>query len=1187
MALQKQLVPLPIDKGLETKLDPKQEEIGYLRQAVNVVYETIKLLRKRNGYDLIDDELITGSSLPTPIRLSKYKKELLAFTETKLYAYSQTRLKWIEKGTLYPASTVSRDVYQGSTDQTQICGAEVEGFYIYTWKDNSDNIRYSVQDSIDGSFLVSNGLVAAGIRPHIGSINNKVFIFYIDGTTIKFKTFSILEPQTLSSATNATATVNGTNKLMDVVSCNERVYVAFNSNSVGSELALFYVTATNTVSSVLNIASQMASHALNITCDTSERLIISYSNGSTIRYTIYPAPITAATLAATTIETINNVVNCTVVEGNTAGTYKVYYEVQATNTRNNYIKSADLTIGGTVTNVAVFKRSVGLAATAFKNGTTTLISGVHDSDLQGTYFIFDESGAVVTKHQSQRAPGTFTTGVLTPVSELGDSKFFIPNEVKNRIEADGTADSTTSGVSYTILDLDPEIKYQNAELADALHICSGTLNMYDGATISEHGFHIYPEDLTQISPVPAVIATTTEGVTGVTEVQRLTYSAAPAAGTFTITIGAETTAAINWNDSNATIKGKLEALTAITTVTVTGSFATYHEISFDAPQGPYDQAVIGSNSLVDGGAVAITVTPTTITDGVLAVSEVQTLTFQGVPTAGTYTIDIDGETTSALNWSQGAPEIKTALEALPSITTVTVTGTMASGFTITFTNPVAPIDQLTLPSNSLTTVGTVGKMSNGNYGYVAVYKWTDNTGKDHRSAPTPVALNVILAGGTSKQAVVVRVPTLRVTSKSNVVIELYRTEDAGTTYYKVTSDLSPTANDTTVDYVDITDTLSDAELIQRELLYTTGGVLENIAAPACSLITVHGNRLAVVEPDSNRVWFSKINGAGEPVEFTDLIYRDVDPVGGTLSCILSLNEKLAVFEKDATFFITGDGPNNLGQQDNFSTPEIISSDIGCLRSASAVLTPSGIMFQSRKGIWQLTGGLELQYTGSNVEQFNDSVITSAKVIGELNQIRFITDTEIALVYNYNLNRWATFDNHGGLSSVVIENDYYYLREDGAVYKENRTSFGDNSSAIKMVVETGWLSLSALQGFQRIYHAMILGSAKSPHKLRVRVAYDFIDAWAQDVLIDTADFINYAAYGEDSPYGSGSPYGGSGNLHQMRVDFARQKCQAIKILIEDAQDEIGEGLSLSSITLRAGAKEGSNKLGAGNTYGTSS
>jgi hypothetical protein len=89
------------------------------------------------------------------------------------------------------------------------------------------------------------------------------------------------------------------------------------------------------------------------------------------------------------------------------------------------------------------------------------------------------------------------------------------------------------------------------------------------------------------------------------------------------------------------------------------------------------------------------------------------------------------------------------------------------------------------------------------------------------------------------------------------------------------------------------------------------------------------------------------------------------------------------------------------------------------------------------------------------------------------------------------------------------------------------------------------------------------------------------------LIDPAEFIDATPYGEYSPYGEPEevPYGGAGNLYQIRIDLEQQKCQSIKIKIEELQADAGEGLTLSAMTLQVGVKTGTNKLPAANKFGT--
>lgn len=1390
MALQKSLIPLPIDLGLNTKVDPKQEDLGYLRTAENVVYETLKLLRKRNGYDNLSLENLDGSNLENIKILSKYKKELVAMSIGSLNTLSTSTNKWVEKGVLYPSEIKTKVILRNSSDQTKSSGCYVESFEVYAWEDSRGGVRYSVLDSDNKSFVVSDTqLAASGVRPIVCNIQNTVYVFYGDSTNLKYKTFEISNPETLSSPTTVKTDLKS-NGIVDAVSVQNNIYLVYNSNT--DELSLFKINVSGTATSSLAFTGETPSHALTIFADAQHRILFAWSNGTDLSYAVYPSNLISAILAPTAVITESeNIVNVTIGQ-NDDSEYTIFWEVEAEDNYNHMVRKASIELDGTVGSDEDLIRSVGLASKAFLFNNTLFLSVVHDSQLQPTNFVIDENAKFVTKYNNQNSSGLVEGGVLNKVYNTEDSKFLISSQTRGRSFSNDNAYYSLNGVSSTLLNFAPEKMFQNKFLADNLHICSGLLKMYDGKTVVEHGFNVFPENLKQISPIlvtPTITvegqlgvsevqkivfspvprsgtfsltlgaettslmpwdattatiesalealtavtgatvtggtatsiqitidspqqdfallsvsnntlrsyavtvtgATTTQGVTAVPEVQRLDFSSVPDSGDYTITIGAESTTALAFNASNATIKAALETFTAITTVTVTGNYTDGIVVTFDAPVQNFGTMTVVDTLLT--GATPVTVFPSMTTEGIAGVSEVQTMTFSEVPTAGTYTIDINAETTASIAYNASNATIKTELEALASITTVTVTGSYAAGISITFDNPVAPIAQLTVSSlltgavgnasvatvteitkgvtqvsevqtlsfeavpisgsftmtigaettsainytmgateiqaalNALTVVVActvtgsfsagftitfadpvtgvslievtnntlssvviaAGEISDGNRAYVALYRWTDNTGKDHFSAPTLNALTVIFNGETETQSARIRVPTLRLTEKENVVIDLYRTEDAGTVFYKVTDDLDPIFNDKTVDYIDIDDITSDTDLIDNELLYTTGGVVENIAMPACSLIAVYQNRIAVVGEDENRVFYSKQVEEGKPVEPTDLITKYFDPVGGEISAISDMSGSFVAFQKDACHWISGQGPLNTLQQDDFTTPEIIASDIGCVDSDSVVLTPNGLMFKSRKGIYILTPGYKISYIGDKVELYNSSTITSANVVGELNQIRFTTSEEIALVYNYNLDRWATFTNHGALSSVVIENDYYYLREDGSIYKENRTSFSDASSPIKMKLQTGWLSFNQLQGFQRVYHALILGTYKSAHKLIVKTAYNFIEAFQDQVTADVSDFIDSTTYGASTPYGSQSPYGGARNasLYQMRIDLEQQKCQSVKFQIEDAQDTIGEGLSLSSITLRVGGKAGAFAMSSDNKFGTES
>ena len=100
---------------------------------------------------------------------------------------------------------------------------------------------------------------------------------------------------------------------------------------------------------------------------------------------------------------------------------------------------------------------------------------------------------------------------------------------------------------------------------------------------------------------------------GTDEIQTITFSGTPTSGSFQLVFEGETTAAINWDDAAIDIQTALNALTALTGVTVSGSFAAGFVVTFAGVDGkqPQQAMTFTANSLDDGGAVTITITETT------------------------------------------------------------------------------------------------------------------------------------------------------------------------------------------------------------------------------------------------------------------------------------------------------------------------------------------------------------------------------------------------------------------------------------------------------------------------------------------------------------------------------------------------------------------------------------------------
>lgn len=479
------------------------------------------------------------------------------------------------------------------------------------------------------------------------------------------------------------------------------------------------------------------------------------------------------------------------------------------------------------------------------------------------------------------------------------------------------------------------------------------------------------------------------------------------------------------------------------------------------------------------------------------------------------------------------------------------------------------------------------------YSYTYIYSWKDRFGQVHRSAPaipTNVASGTLAAGaGASPFAyVTIRLKTLQLTNKENVVLEVYRTIGNGTIYYKINGTglySDELANDIERDFVSFVDSTYDGTLAEQEILYTEGGVLENNPAGSSVFPVSYKSRVFLIDSSGEGLQYSKLREEGGPVEFNANLRIKLNEFGGKAVVTAVMDDNLLIFKQRAIYAMTGEGPNNLGAQDDFRAPQLITTDTGCIDPNSLVRTPGGLMFKSEKGIYIIERALSVRYIGSWVERYNDLAITSATLLSDTNEIRFTTDSSDGrvLVYDYFHDKWTTFTNIAAVDSVVYDNTYVYARASGAVLKQD-SSFSDDGSSIKTKIVSSWLQLAGIQGFQRFYKMLFLGTYKSLHKFKVSFAYNFDPSYKHSEVVDMADVLPITTYGTDI-YGVETPYGGPHPLYQWEVRPTIQKCQAFKFKFEDFS-EGNEGFSLSNFAAEVGIKQGLNKKSSGSTFGVS-
>lgn len=541
---------------------------------------------------------------------------------------------------------------------------------------------------------------------------------------------------------------------------------------------------------------------------------------------------------------------------------------------------------------------------------------------------------------------------------------------------------------------------------------------------------------------------------------------------------------------------------------------------------------------------------------------------------------------------------------------VTGTGIPANQTVTSLTSATITFGPLTATSShsaeTITLAGNIGPQPDGttntNAYYVQfIYEWTDNQGYTYRSAPSiPVAITTTGTGKTGTYIFTYNVPTLRLTYKiaNAVKILAYRWSAANPVYYQVTSIQYPTLNLTTSDYVTIVDPLNDSSIVGNDIIYTTGGVLENVNSPASTVVTTFDTRAWKIDSENPSTgWYSKPLVQGAAVEWSDLqtvyIAPNIGTIGqaGPVLATAPMDDKICFFHGGVIDYMNGTGPDSTGANSQYSQPTFITSTVGCSNQRSIVLMQNGLMFQASngKGIWLLGRDLSTQYIGAAVERFNSATVTSAVNVPSDNQVRFMLDTGVCLVYDYYYSQWGTFTGLGGLpttSSCIYQSLHTFINSAGQVYQENPGVYLDGSTPVLRNFTTAWLSLAGLQGYQRAYQFFLLGEYISPHLLNMSIAYNFNPSASQVTLINPESSFSSA---DPSSFGSPTPYGGPTPNEPERIFLAQQRCTSIQLSLQEVFDPSlgtapGEGFTMSGIKLVYGIKKGWPTISSGKSWG---
>ena len=514
-----------------------------------------------------------------------------------------------------------------------------------------------------------------------------------------------------------------------------------------------------------------------------------------------------------------------------------------------------------------------------------------------------------------------------------------------------------------------------------------------------------------------------------------------------------------------------------------------------------------------------------------------------------------------------------------------------------------------------------GANPNRQWGFVVVWRYVDQHGNVHRSAPSSIAYTLLssLVDGSGNGGKLLffdwKAHALQGDVGLTPEVEVYGCPYDGGGDFRLLGIVTPKADTTMEGRVFVT-LVHGGTMVSNGVelnvwdngvtgiaglapvprsLYTTeagGSELPSSVSPALLSICSTQSRLwGLSAEDRLDVWYTKPIALGFAPEWSDTLRVRVPQDGGQAVAIAAIDDKVIVFKRSRIFMIEGEGGDASGNGSSLRTPRLISSDVGCDSVESVVEGPFGIVFHSQRGFMVLSRDLAYQFVGDKVidqlttDNGDDEPrrVVSACLVPAEAEVRFCLDTANrvdaggwlrGLVWNYRFGRWCRRDALAASFNALVGDDEWWMVEgvtaggSNAVYQETPRVW--TSSAFGIACKTSWIKLNGIAGFARMRRATFVFRWYRGG-IRILTAQDYRDA------TETARDWTEAEIGALTS---------AGELLELVVHPLVQRCEAVQFQIVElgaagGAAESGRAFELVGVTLECGVYPGAfRKLGTG-------
>jgi hypothetical protein len=175
LALQKSIIPVKFDGGIDTKTADQLVVPGSFHLLQNCIRKKTGKIEKRFGFLSLTNQVSGDGPITTGRHLDQLDNVPLLFDGFKAYAYSKSATKWISRGTAEVARGTSYTIIHDTGDQSQSDVAYNNGLTATIYYSNTTNnpgLHYSIYEDSTGTGVVIDAPLQflLGTRPRVVSI---------------------------------------------------------------------------------------------------------------------------------------------------------------------------------------------------------------------------------------------------------------------------------------------------------------------------------------------------------------------------------------------------------------------------------------------------------------------------------------------------------------------------------------------------------------------------------------------------------------------------------------------------------------------------------------------------------------------------------------------------------------------------------------------------------------------------------------------------------------------------------------------------------------------------------------------------------------------------------------------------------------------------------------------------------